>query len=155
MGKAVSLDHAGVYEVIEAYRLPYYLAAAFEAVVCAGRFGVPVRTDLARALAYLNRLQRCTSPAMQPRPAPHAVQRRLPPLDVAMRLVGAGKWDTAWQHRHERWIAASSLLCAVCQRQVLGAEMTTGPAALKAAAAVLTEIVGRQTAGRDVFGRAG
>lgn len=152
MAKPVTLETAGVYEVIEAYRLPYYLAAAFEAVVCAGRFGVPVRTDLARALAYLNRLQRCTRPAMQPRPAPHAVQRRLPPVDVVERLVGAGDWQSSWEHLHARWVAAAGLLCTVCQRQVLGENAVTGAAALKIAVEALTEIVGRETAGRDVFG---
>ena len=33
MAKAATLESAGVYEVIEAYRLPYYLAAATEALL--------------------------------------------------------------------------------------------------------------------------
>ncbi|EKE68713.1 hypothetical protein [Oceanibaculum indicum] len=148
MGKAVSLDHAGVYEVIEAYRLPYYLAAAFEAVVCAGRFGVPVRTDLARAVAYLNRMQRCTTPAMKPKPARASVQRRLPPSKVTGLLVGAGKWPGSWQHESERAGIAALLLLSVCQVSVLGNHVTTGPNALLIAAHYLTEIVNAPVQGR-------
>lgn len=156
MAKPVTLKSAGVYEVIEAYRLPYYLGAAFEAVVCAGRFGVPVRTDLARALAYLNRLQRCTSDAMKPKPAPHAVQRRLPPGQVAGQLVGAGKWPGSWEHEPGRWAVAVLLLAAVCQRQIIDGQGTlTGKPALDRAAEILSRLVEREPAGRDVFGRDG
>lgn len=142
----------GVYEVIEAYRLPFYLAAAFERVVCAGRFGVPVRTDLACALAHLARLGRSKSPAMQPKPAPHAVQRRLPPVDVAARLVGAGKWPGAWEKVPARSEVAALLLLAVCQRAVVGQLCTSGPTALLRAAAILSQIVRQETSGRDVTG---
>lgn len=156
MAKPVTLENAGVYEVIEAYRMPYYLAAAFEAVVTAGRFGVPVRTDLARALAYLNRLQRCTSDVMKPKPAPHAVQRRLPPGKVAERLVGAGKWPGSWQHASERMSVAERLLAAVCQRRVIDDGWTlTGKPALERAAEILSRLLERQPVGRDVFGQEG
>lgn len=144
----------GVYEVIEAYRLPYYLAAAFERVVCAGRFGVPVRTDLACALALLARLGRCTSPAMQPRPAPHSVQRRYPPVDVAQRLVGRGDWLGSWECQPARSEVAALLLLAVCQRRVVGKLCTIGPAAVEKAILQLSDIVARPAVGRDVFGRA-
>lgn len=144
----------GVYEVIEAYRLPYYLAAAFERVVCAGRFGVPVRTDLACALALLGRLARCTVPAMQPRPAPHSVQRRYPPVDVARRLVGRGDWLSSWECQPARSEVAALLLLAVCQRRVVGKLCTIGPAAVEKAMLQLSDTVVSPAAVRGVFGRA-
>lgn len=148
-GTAEGRDRFGLYEVIEAYRMPFYLAAAVEAVGYAGRFGVPVRTDCARAMAYLVRLRRARSDCMKARRAPARAIRRLPPEVVAAQCTG-GNWEGGWQWRAERARVLVSLLAACCPAEALPQGEPSGADALQQAAAVLSALVSRETLGRGV-----
>ncbi|MEQ8251558.1 MAG: hypothetical protein RIB41_10005 [Oceanibaculum nanhaiense] len=139
----------GLYEVIEAYRMPFYLAAAVEAVGYAGRFGVPVRTDCARAIAYLERLRRTRSERMKARRAPARVIRRLPPEVVAAQCTG-GNWQGGWQWRAERARVLASLLAGCCPADALPQGEPSGASALEQAAAALGALVSRESLGRGV-----
>ncbi len=144
-------EKIGLYDVIEAYRMPYYLGAAAEAVAFAGRWGSTVQTDCARAIAYLARLQKTRSDRMKPHRVPVRVARRLPPAETAAAITG-DKWPGGWQWKAERVAALTCLLALCCPAGAVPPGVPVGAAALQQAADLLLLIVRREPMGRESGG---
>ncbi len=133
MAERVPLDRASLYDVIEAYRLPFYLGAAVEAVGYAGRYSSSVRMDCTRALAYLTRLGRTTSPRLQPMPAKASVVAHFPPAAVADALVAG------WESREPRREAVRLMLSACVPDHAAARELQQAAEVLGGVVAVATE----------------
>lgn len=146
MGKAIF----HLYDAMEAYRLPAYLAMALERVALAGSRGATVSFDCKLAIAYLTRLRCCRIDRLRPHRVPLRIVRRHPPADVAVAVV------RGWQFQDERRRAVLEILAAQCPAGSFpGSESGTWPVGDEAAALavdILARIVGREPAGRDVLG---
>jgi hypothetical protein len=135
-----------LYDAMEAYRLPAYLAMALERVAMAGARGASVAEDCRLAIAYLTRLRQCRIDRLRPHRVPLRIVRRLPPAEVAVAVV------RGWQFQDERRRAALAILAAQCPAGSFpGSKSGSWPVGDEAAALavdILARIVGREPAGR-------